>query len=51
MLLVLINIVNLKLYVPWFAVGWRLGAGSIAVAVALVVVVEVVVVVVVVVKQ
>ena len=23
---VLISIVNLKLYVPWFAVGWRLGA-------------------------
>ena len=26
MLLVLISIVNLKLYVPWFAVCWRLGA-------------------------
>ena len=24
--LVLISIVNLKLYVLWFAVGWRLGA-------------------------
>jgi len=23
---VLISIVNLKLYIPWFAVGWRLGA-------------------------
>jgi len=25
-LLVLISIVNLKLYISWFAVGWRLGA-------------------------
>jgi len=25
-LLVLISIVNPKLYIPWFAVGWRLGA-------------------------
>jgi len=25
-LLELISIVNLKLYIPWFAVGWRLGA-------------------------
>ena len=24
MLLVLISIVNLKLYIPWFAVGWRI---------------------------
>jgi hypothetical protein len=24
-LLVLISIVNLKLYIPWFAVDWRLG--------------------------
>jgi len=23
----LISIVNLKLYIPWFAVGWRLGMG------------------------
>jgi hypothetical protein len=27
-LLVLISIVNSKLYIPWFAVGWRLGAIS-----------------------
>jgi len=25
-LLVLISIVNLKLYIPWVAVGWGLGA-------------------------
>ena len=27
MLLVLISIVDLKLYIPWVAVGWKLGAG------------------------
>ena len=25
MLLVFISIANLKLYIPWFAVGWKLG--------------------------
>jgi len=25
-LLVLISVVNLKLHIPWFAVGWRLGS-------------------------